>query len=59
MIDSFFHSGDMKPLECLGESIKMMASADGVYFAKGWEKAKGCGIEFRCAVGYGVPIIRM
>lgn len=34
-----------------------MADADLVYFAKGWEDARGCMIERECAVQYGVPIL--
>ena len=54
-IQSFFNEApkDAKPLWFIGESIKMMAEADIVYFCKGWENQRGCKIEFDCAVKYG------
>lgn len=44
------------PLWFLGSSIKFLATADIVVFAKGWKKASGCLIENKCAVMYGLPI---
>ena len=44
-------------LECLGHSIAKMAEADVVYFAEGWEKARGCRIEHQCATAYGKQVI--
>lgn len=57
VIDSFFQSAptDARPLWYLGESLKLLATADVAYFAKGWEKARGCKIEHTCAVEYGIP----
>lgn len=60
VIDSFFQSipeVENKPLWCLGESLKLMAEADVVYFCKDWEKYRGCKIENICAVEYGIPLI--
>lgn len=62
VIDSFFRNavGDpeiMRPLWCLGESIKLMAKANVVYFAEGWEEARGCRIENECAIEYGITTI--
>ena len=58
VIDSFFGTSDMShALEYLGESIKLMATADVVYFAKGWEEARGCRIENTCAIEYGIDVI--
>lgn len=59
VIDSFFQGAphDAKPLWFLGESLKLMAEADVVYFAKGWEDARGCKIEHECALAYGIMII--
>ena len=45
------------PLLYLGESIKMMADADVVYFFNGWENAHGCLIEHECAKKYGKRVI--
>lgn len=57
VIDSFFQDGDKKPLEYLGESLKLLAVADWVWFCDGWEQARGCKIENLCAREYGIPII--
>ena len=59
VIDSFFQSApaDARPLWYLGESLKLLATADVAYFAKGWEKARGCKIEHTCAVEYGILTI--
>lgn len=57
VIDSFFAGGGMTPLECLGESLKLLAKADIAYFAEGWEEARGCKIERECAEVYNIPYI--
>ncbi|MCM0662343.1 DUF4406 domain-containing protein [Coprococcus sp. B2-R-112] len=59
IIDSFFQEvpTDAKPLWYLGESLKLLSEADVAYFAKGWEKARGCKIEHTCAVEYGIDRI--
>lgn len=51
------YPGDAKPLWFLGEAIKKMSTADVVYFASDWDKARGCKIEHDCAVAYGIGII--
>lgn len=57
-IDSFFGTSNMShALEYLGESIKLLAKADIVFFARGWDKARGCKIEHTCAVEYGIPVV--
>ena len=43
-----------KPLWHLGESLKLLSSADLAVFAEGWEKARGCRIEHECAIKYDV-----
>nr|DAH20406.1 MAG TPA: protein of unknown function DUF4406 [Bacteriophage sp.] len=59
VIDSFFEDAphDAKPLWYIGESIKLMADADVVYFCKDWHKYRGCTIEHECTVRYGKKII--
>ena len=56
VIDSFFKGvpTDTSPLWYLGESIKLLATADVVYFCDGWDTARGCRIEQTCAVEYGI-----
>lgn len=59
VIDSFFEKApvDAKPLWFLGKSLELLADADCVYFAPGWEDARGCRIEHECAKEYGITII--
>lgn len=56
VIDSFFKDvpTDTSPLWYLGESIKLLATADIVYFCDGWDTARGCRIEQMCAADYGI-----
>lgn len=59
VIDSFFQGApaNATPLWYLGESLKLLATADVAYFAPGWDKARGCKIENLCAKEYGVRVI--
>lgn len=54
IIDSFFEdtSSDISPLWYLGKAIEKMSYADIIYFARGWEYARGCVIEHMCAEEY-------
>lgn len=45
---------DASPLEYLSKSLGMMSRADLVYFAEGWQNARGCLIEWMCAREYGL-----
>jgi hypothetical protein len=59
VIDSFFQNAptEANPLWFLGKSIELLSTADVVYFAKGWEEARGCRIENTCAIEYGIDVI--
>ena len=59
VIDSFFQSAphDVKPLWFLGKSFELLSTADVVYFAKGWENARGCRMEHEACVQYGIRTI--
>jgi hypothetical protein len=59
VIDSFFENvpHDVTPLWYLGEAIKLLGTADVVYFCKDWEQYRGCVIEHECAVKYGIKCI--
>ena len=59
VIDSFFQNAphDTKPLWFLAKSLELLATADVVYFAKDWEKYRGCRIENTCAIEYGITAI--
>lgn len=60
IIDSFFEdyeptTGNMA-LKYLAKSIELLADADTAVFCEGFEKARGCMIEYQCAVAYGIEI---
>ena len=59
VIDSFFENAptEAKPLWYLGESLKLLSTADVAYFASGWKNARGCKIEHICADQYGINIV--
>lgn len=55
VLDTFFDLEDgKKSLHYLAKSIEFLADADVVYFAEGWDKARGCRLEHMCALAYGV-----
>lgn len=51
-------SGGCRPLKHLAKSLELLADADVVYFAKGWEERRGCVIEHECCVQYGHAMIK-
>lgn len=53
VIDSYI-DGEGTPLWYLGKSIELLSTADVAYFLKGWNKARGCRIEYMCASDYGI-----
>lgn len=63
IIDSVIQDApsDAKPIWYLAKSIEFLSKADVVFFAKGWNEARGCKIENRIANEYlkedGVIII--
>ena len=59
VIDSFFESApyDAKPLWFLGKSLELLSTADIAYFAKDWDKYRGCKIEYTCANEYGIDVM--
>lgn len=59
IIDSFFEGCPYgaQPAWFLGKSIELLSSANAVYFADGWENARGCRIEHQVAANYGIRII--
>ena len=60
VIDSFFETAphDAKPLWFLGKSLELLSTADIAYFADCWEEYRGCSIEHKCAIEYGINIIQ-
>lgn len=58
VIDQYHQECDVdRRLHHLAESIKLMDSADLVYFTKDWKDAPGCRIEHAIAVEYGFHIL--
>lgn len=59
VIDSFFEKAphDAKPLWFLGKSLELLSTADVAYFAKDWNKYRGCKIEHTCATEYGIDVV--
>ena len=59
VIDSFFENAphDARPLWFLGKSLELLSTADVAYFAKDWEKYRGCKIEHACAVEYEIDVM--
>lgn len=56
-IDTVFDTvEDGTPLSYLSKSINYLDKADIIYFMPGWEKSRGCRIEFECAKEYGKVI---
>lgn len=45
------------PVCFLAKSVENMSLCSAVYFAKGWEEARGCVIEHSVASAYGFTII--
>ena len=45
------------PVCFLAMSLEKMSQCNIVYFAKGWENARGCKIEHEVALQYGLDII--
>lgn len=41
----------------LGESLELMAEAELVVMATGWQNSRGCRIENTCAREYGIPVL--
>ena len=59
VIDSFFINApyNAKPLGVLGKSLEWLSKAGIAYFAKDWDKYRGCRIEHICAIEYGIEVM--
>lgn len=59
VIDSFFKDAphDAKPLFYLANALMLLSTADVAYFTKDYYNARGCKIEYECALNYGIDII--
>lgn len=45
---------DNQALWYVGKSLQAIAGVDAVYFMEGWDKARGCRIEYEACVLYGI-----
>lgn len=60
VLDTYFTDhGQHTPLQCLAKSLYVLSDADIAVFAPGWECARGCEIEHKCCVEYGINIMYM
>ena len=41
----------------LSKSLERLAMADTIWLCDGWEYSKGCNIELKCAIQYGLNIV--
>ena len=59
VLDSFFKDApvDARPLWFLGKSFELLSTADVAYFAKDWDKYRGCKLEHTAALEYGIKVI--
>lgn len=56
VIDTVLDLGNVSPVIYIGESIKLLASADAIYLMPGWKQGRGCRIEKLVADEYNIPI---
>lgn len=45
------------PLYFVARALNAMSRCDAIYFCKGWESARGCKVEHRAAIEYGLKCI--
>ncbi len=58
VLDTFFTDNvERTPLQNLAKSLGMLSEVDVAVFVRGWEHARGCSIEHKCCVEYGIDII--
>ena len=69
IIDSYIDDATRNRLqECVGDginwdiywlsqSLQRLALADTIWLCEGWEYSKGCNIELKCAIQYGLNIV--
>lgn len=62
-IESFFEDYDPDngciPLKYLAKSLELLADADIAIFAPGYKNARGCRMEYKAAIEYGIKIIEL
>ena len=43
----------------LGKSLEIMSKADEIWFMNGWDKSRGCKIEYQVAKDYNKKIVEL
>ena len=57
-VDNFIEKpANSERLYCLAEAIKKIGECDAIILHPNWRSSKGCRIEYRVAIEYGIPII--
>ena len=46
-----------RSLDYLSNDVKMLGDADLVYFCAGWEKSRGCNIEYQICKDWDIPML--
>lgn len=61
IIDSYFENAPDKaaPLWFLGKSFEKLSTADVAFFAKGWENARGCRMEYLACREYSIDSVEV
>lgn len=62
VIDSYIQHGvhsEHNALWCLGESLKLLSTADALVHARGWEWYSGCMVENLAATLYGLDVLEV
>lgn len=59
VLDSIIEKEKTFGLKQLSQSILILADADAIIFAPGWEKSRGCRIEHSIAKEFDIPIINL
>lgn len=57
VLNTLFDIESDNPIYYLAKSIEKLAEADIIIFVPGWEKARGCKIEYEIAKEYGKTIV--
>ena len=64
VVNSTIDEGEAKPRSVMNESLynlakslEVMSECDTVFFCQGWRNARGCRVEHKAAVDYGMTII--
>ena len=61
IIDSYFENAPAQaaPLWFLGKSFEKLSTADVAFFAKGWENARGCRMEYLACREYDIESVEV